>query len=141
MSNNLIIRNCRLFNFLDDKETVSIQIEDGIIKEIGNIDESSPHDNILDVEGRIIAPGFIDIHIQGAGGSDVLEGTEEALQNISRTCARFGTTGFLATTIYHTFERFTTIGEFDFNTSPLAFLKLTSISSVSTMGNTNLWRT
>jgi N-acetylglucosamine-6-phosphate deacetylase len=57
-------------------------------------------DQVLDAGGRIIAPGFIDVHIQGAGGADVLDATLEALEKMSRTCARFGVTGFLATTVY-----------------------------------------
>jgi N-acetylglucosamine-6-phosphate deacetylase len=40
------------------------------------------------------------VHIQGAGGADVLDATPEALQAMSRTCARFGVTSFLATTVY-----------------------------------------
>jgi len=40
------------------------------------------------------------VHIQGAGGADVLDGTVEALKAISQTCARFGTTSFLATTVF-----------------------------------------
>jgi N-acetylglucosamine-6-phosphate deacetylase len=40
------------------------------------------------------------VHIQGAGGADVLDATPEALEKMSRTCARFGVTGFLATTVY-----------------------------------------
>jgi N-acetylglucosamine-6-phosphate deacetylase len=53
----------------------------------------------LDAGGRIAVPGFIDLHIQGAGGSDVLDATPEALQNISRALARLGTTGFLGSTV------------------------------------------
>jgi N-acetylglucosamine-6-phosphate deacetylase len=48
----------------------------------------------------MIAPGFIDVHIQGAGGADVLDATPEALETMSRTCARFGVTSFLGTTVY-----------------------------------------
>jgi N-acetylglucosamine-6-phosphate deacetylase len=49
----------------------------------------------------VLAPGFIDVHIQGAGGADVLDGTPEALATIARTLPRFGTTSFLATTAMH----------------------------------------
>jgi N-acetylglucosamine-6-phosphate deacetylase len=57
-------------------------------------------DQVLDAGGRTVAPGFIDVHIQGAGGADVLDATPEALQTMARTCARFGVTSFLGTTIY-----------------------------------------
>jgi N-acetylglucosamine-6-phosphate deacetylase len=99
MSQKLLITNCKLFDAADNEQTTSILIENGIITQIGQIN-SGIYKNILDAHGRIIAPGFIDIHIQGAGGADVLDATPEALKAISQTCARFGTTSFLATTVF-----------------------------------------
>jgi N-acetylglucosamine-6-phosphate deacetylase len=55
---------------------------------------------VLDAGGRLLAPGFIDVHIQGAGGADVLDATPEALATIAQTCARSGVTSYLATTVY-----------------------------------------
>jgi N-acetylglucosamine-6-phosphate deacetylase len=46
-----------------------------------------------------VVPGFIDLHVHGANGSDVMDGTEEAFANISATLAKEGTTSFLATTM------------------------------------------
>ena len=53
----------------------------------------------FDAGGRWVAPGFIDVHIQGAGGADVLDGTPDALRVMSKTLARLGTTSFLGTTV------------------------------------------
>jgi N-acetylglucosamine-6-phosphate deacetylase len=89
-----------LFDAPDDEQTTSILIENGIIAQVGQIESGTACDDTLDARGHIIAPGFIDVHIQGAGGADVLDATPEALEAISHTCARFGTTGFLATTIF-----------------------------------------
>jgi len=102
MLQKLLITNCRLFDAINDKQTTSILIENGIITQIGQINSSAGCNNTLDAQGRIIAPGFIDIHIQGAGGADILDATPDALKAISQTCARFGTTGFLATTVFKT---------------------------------------
>ncbi|MBN1807054.1 MAG: N-acetylglucosamine-6-phosphate deacetylase [Sedimentisphaerales bacterium] len=99
MSKNLLITNCKLYDVPDDEPAISILIENGTISKIGQIDPS-PDFDILDAHGKIIAPGFIDVHIQGAGGADILDATPEALKTISQTCARFGTTGFLATTVF-----------------------------------------
>jgi N-acetylglucosamine-6-phosphate deacetylase len=44
-------------------------------------------------------PGFIDVHIHGAGGHDVMEGTKEALQAVTGMVARHGTTSMVATTV------------------------------------------
>lgn len=46
-----------------------------------------------------LAPGFIDIHVHGAGGRDVMEPDAEALACAARTVARFGTTAMVATTV------------------------------------------
>ncbi len=101
MADNLLITNCRLFNSLECEPTQEILIENGIITEIGKVEKKTDHGcDILDAEERIVAPGLIDVHIQGAGGADVLEGTRESLQTIAKTCARFGTTSFLATTVF-----------------------------------------
>ena len=100
MGQRLLVTNCRLYNAEDDKENVSILIEDGVIRQIGDIKAEAGCD-VLDAQGRIAAPGFIDVHIQGAGGADILDGKREALEAISKTCARFGVTSFLATTVYN----------------------------------------
>jgi N-acetylglucosamine-6-phosphate deacetylase len=44
-------------------------------------------------------PGFVDVHIHGAGGRDVMEGTPDALRTVSGKLAAFGTTSFVATTV------------------------------------------
>ena len=100
MKQELLITNCRLFDTGKNEPTTSILMENGVISRIGQIDAPGGYDNVLDAEGRILAPGLIDVHIQGAGGGDVLDATPQALKAISQTCARFGVTGFLATTVF-----------------------------------------
>ncbi len=46
-----------------------------------------------------IAPGFIDIHIHGSMGADVMDGTVESLETIADAIVQSGTTSFLATTM------------------------------------------
>jgi N-acetylglucosamine-6-phosphate deacetylase len=71
-----------------------IFIEDGHILSI----DSSPA-GALDHPGLpIIVPGFIDLHVHGGGGADVMDGGD-ALSAIACTHARFGTTSMLATTM------------------------------------------
>jgi N-acetylglucosamine-6-phosphate deacetylase len=48
---------------------------------------------------QTVVPGFVDIHIHGAGGRDVMEGSREALEIIAATVAARGTTSFVATTV------------------------------------------
>ena len=53
----------------------------------------------IKMPGKTIVPGFVDVHIHGAGGHDVMEATPEALEVIAATLAPHGTTSFVATTV------------------------------------------
>lgn len=97
---SLLITNCRLYDTPDGSPLRSILVQNGSIERISDATPPAQADQTLDAGGRTVAPGFIEVHIQGAGGSDTLDATPEALATISRTCARFGVTGFLATTVY-----------------------------------------
>lgn len=50
-------------------------------------------------KGKTVVPGFVDVHIHGAGGHDVMEGTPEALEIVAATVAEHGTTSLVATTV------------------------------------------
>jgi N-acetylglucosamine-6-phosphate deacetylase len=54
---------------------------------------------VLRAAGKTVVPGFVDVHIHGAGGHDVMEGTQEALEIICATVAEHGTTSLVATTV------------------------------------------
>jgi len=98
MNDTILIKNCRLYNLPADDNPVDIRIDGKIIRSIERGNDRQ-HANQIDAGGRTAVPGFIDVHIQGAGGADILDGTEEALQTISQTLAKTGTTGFLGTTV------------------------------------------
>lgn len=77
---------------------------DGIIRDI--IDRKSPVkaetlevENSIDLDGKYVVPGFIDVHIHGSNGADAMDETAEALKTISSYIATKGTTKFLATTL------------------------------------------
>ena len=56
-------------------------------------------EEVIDAIGNFVSPGFIDMHIHGSGGHDVMDGTVESLAAISSTVAQNGVTGFLPTTM------------------------------------------
>ena len=91
---DMILKEVRL---LERSAATDIAIRGGRIAAIGRLPGDAKR--ILDAGGLRIVPGFIDLHIQGAGGADVLDGTPEALQTMSQSLARLGTTGFLATSV------------------------------------------
>lgn len=53
----------------------------------------------IDARGRYVAPGFIDIHVNGGGGGDALDGTREALDAMCMAHAAGGTTSLVPTTV------------------------------------------
>src|SRR5882724_9742162 len=52
-----------------------------------------------DFPGKILAPGFIDIHVHGGSGHDVMELDTSALAAIERGMFRHGVTSYLPTTV------------------------------------------
>ena len=78
--------------------TTNIGFEDGVIKYIGD-DESIITEALPVGNDQVVLAGFIDQHIHGAGGSDAMDGTEQALSTIANAVASEGTTSFLATTM------------------------------------------
>jgi N-acetylglucosamine-6-phosphate deacetylase len=97
MNQEILITNCRLYTDLTIDD-ISILIKNGTIERVQREYYNADCTHI-DAGGCIAIPGLIDVHLQGAGGADVLDGTTEAVETISRTLARLGTTGFLATTV------------------------------------------
>src|ERR1700733_13950012 len=78
-----------------------IVVEGGRITGIGHRDEVHIPPGAKDyvAAGMTVVPGFVDVHIHGAGGHDVMEATPQALDAITATVARFGTTSIVATTV------------------------------------------
>lgn len=97
MSKSILIKNCVIYD-RHKQGKQDLLLDNGKIRLIDKqIDEKDIE--VYDAGGRIITPGFIDLHLHGAGGADVGEGIEKALEKMSRTLARFGVTSFLGTTM------------------------------------------
>jgi N-acetylglucosamine-6-phosphate deacetylase len=78
-----------------------ILIRDDVIEAIGPREGMSLPAGTVEITAteQTAIPGFVDVHIHGAGGHDVMEGTDKALAAVARTIALHGTTSFLATTV------------------------------------------
>ena len=78
-----------------------IVVEDGRIAAMGarTASELPPDTNIRNFPDGMLAPAFFDVHIHGAAGHDIMEGTPEALSRVGRFLASHGTGAFLATTV------------------------------------------
>lgn len=78
-------------------QNAAVVVRDGVIADI-MVGDSLDEDFIFPSHYHLI-PGFIDLHVHGMYGCDVMDASSEALSTISKTLAREGTTSFLATTM------------------------------------------
>ncbi len=83
----------------------AIVIEDGVIRSIATRD-SAPLPAFLaataahhDYPGGALAPAFLDVHVHGCRGRDVMEATANALNEVSGFLARHGVGAYLPTTV------------------------------------------
>jgi N-acetylglucosamine-6-phosphate deacetylase len=79
-----------------------IKIENGKITEMGDrsqLTDSEEYKVISLPHGYSVVPGMIDIHIHGVNGADTMDATREALDTMTGTLPKEGTTSFLATTM------------------------------------------
>ncbi|SFV59812.1 N-acetylglucosamine-6-phosphate deacetylase [hydrothermal vent metagenome] len=89
--NATIIDNKRVlrgYSLVFDDKIVSLT-QDDIPKEC----------EVIDGSGHYVSAGFVDIHIHGSGGADVMDATPQALDAISMALLDGGTTTFIATTM------------------------------------------
>ncbi len=90
-----------VFTPLDRIQHGIVIFEDGVITEVGNRDciEVPSSARRIDLKEAIIAPGFIDLHIHGGAGHDVMEGDDAALEAVECLIARHGVTSYCPTTV------------------------------------------
>jgi N-acetylglucosamine-6-phosphate deacetylase len=91
----------RLFTPQREIRDVVVIVEGSRIAAVGPRNEITiPADaKRVEARGLTLVPGFVDVHVHGAGGHDVMEATPAALDAVTATLARGGTTSFLATTV------------------------------------------
>lgn len=69
----------------------------GVIESIGDsltIPESS---QVIDLHGKYISPGFVDLHVHGGDGADFMDGDEQAVRTAAAAHLRGGTTTIFPT--------------------------------------------
>lgn len=83
-----------------DLEKAAVALEGGRIRAVtaGAVPKAG-FDEVVDLEGRLLLPGFIDVHLHGACGFDVCDATPEAIETIASAKLAEGCTSFLPTTL------------------------------------------
>ena len=73
-----------------------LMVEDGVF---GEYVTEQPDCEIVDYTGHEIAPGYVDTHIHGFDGADIMDCKAESVATISRGILRNGVTSYLPTTL------------------------------------------
>jgi len=96
-----LLANARII--LPDRiaDNTSLLIEGGRIARvfISAADESAKVDSRIDLDGLTLFPGFIDLHIHGAAGVDVMDARAEDLSLVAEFLVRSGVTAWLPTLV------------------------------------------
>ncbi|HET6979593.1 MAG TPA: N-acetylglucosamine-6-phosphate deacetylase [Pyrinomonadaceae bacterium] len=101
----LLLKNANVI--LPDREVrASVLIADGTLAAIG---EDAAADDEVDLSDCTLLPGFIDVHIHGAVGVDVMEASPRGLGEISTYLATQGITGWLATLVPGSDENYASV--------------------------------
>jgi N-acetylglucosamine-6-phosphate deacetylase len=98
----LLIHHARLFTPQHPGRTGWLLVEGGQIHSIGfgkapDIESGSALQRV-DAQGDMLLPGFIDLHVHGAVGHELMDASPQGLEAMARYYASHGVTGFLATT-------------------------------------------
>lgn len=104
---SLTLQNARVV--LPDRiiESGTVVVDSGLISSIS--DSGTAKGEAWDLSGLTLLPGFIDVHIHGAVGVDVMEATPEGLLQVSRYLASQGVTGWLPTLVPGTDENYASV--------------------------------
>ena len=92
-------------------KNVNVVLEDKVIKGSLSFEGDrilsfeDPENVILEGEDVYVCPGFIDEHIHGANGSDVMDASKSSLENMAKSLLQEGVTSFLATTMTESKEK------------------------------------
>src|SRR5476651_934918 len=93
--NGQLIRSDRI-------ERSDMIVIDDRIAMIDGIRNSQHADAVIDLSGKYLAPGFVDIHVHGGGGADFMDLTAEAFKTVCRTHLKHGTTSLTpSSTVSH----------------------------------------
>jgi N-acetylglucosamine-6-phosphate deacetylase len=97
----LVIQARVLFTPLERVERPLLFIEDGAVTRIASSAECEiPRGTrVVDLGDATLVPGFIDMHIHGGAGHDVMEASADALPAIEKLLLQHGVTTYFPTTV------------------------------------------
>lgn len=97
---NMLFKNCNLISPDVELDGASILVENNMIRKIFAKGDALPQaDKVIDVNGEMTVPGFVDVHCHGKSGVDFSDATDEAMTTIGIDKLKEGVTTFLPTTL------------------------------------------
>src|SRR2546430_101175 len=93
----MIFKNGRLVFPNGVRDGLDLLVEDGLITGI-RAAVPAMGEQIVDLQGNYLAPGFVDLHVHGAMGRDAMQASAKAFRAICDYHASGGTTSLLLTT-------------------------------------------
>lgn len=98
---SILIKNCRLISPDVDLNSAAVLVEGKNIKRIYAPGDALPEADVqvVDVEGAMVMPGFVDIHCHGRSGFDFCDATLEAVTAMAVDKLKEGVTTLLPTTL------------------------------------------
>ena len=91
-----LLKNCQLLN---NTQKVNILLKDDKIANISEYEILISKKETIDIQGKLIIPGFIDLHVHGAGGAEVFKGDLQQLHTMASTLLKYGITGITPASI------------------------------------------
>src|SRR5579864_6600278 len=92
--------NC-LYTPLERVEQPLLLVDDHVIVEAGSraARPAPPGVRVVDFGDGVLAPGFVDIHIHGGAGHDVMNADSSGLSAMERLLFQHGVTSYFPTTV------------------------------------------
>jgi N-acetylglucosamine-6-phosphate deacetylase len=101
MHQALLLTHGRVITPLERIDGGAVLVEGGLIRDVGPAEgmRVPPGTRVIDVGGAWISPGFIELHLHGAWGGDVMAGSLKDLARMAKGLGRTGVTSFLPSTL------------------------------------------
>jgi N-acetylglucosamine-6-phosphate deacetylase len=99
---DLVLQGGTLFTPRERLESAWLLLQNGRVTALGqDAPPDVPGTARIDCTGKIVAPGFVDLHTHGAGGADLMDVARdpEAIPAIARSLAAGGTTTWFGSTV------------------------------------------
>ena len=94
----MLFVNGTVFDGETFRKGLAVRAENGTVTETAEVIPWGKREQIVDLQGDYLLPGFVDVHIHAFRGRDVMEG-EEAVREMSRNLAEAGVAAFCPTTM------------------------------------------